>query len=61
MNIEKYILAVITTNPKKVPSGTGVFHCENKEEMERVATNLEAILDGIAHGLTEELYVIVKH
>lgn len=61
MNLEKYILAIITTNPKKVPSGSAVFHCDSKEEMEEVAKNLEAILDGIAHLLTEELYVIVSH
>ena len=61
MELEKYILAVITTNPKKVPAGTGVFFCDNKEEMESVAANLEAILDGIAHALSEDLYVIVKH
>lgn len=61
MNLEKYILAVITTNRNKVASGTGVFYCDSKEEMEHITANLEAILDGIAHGLTEELYVIVKH
>ncbi|KAF0818819.1 MULTISPECIES: capping complex subunit for YIEGIA [unclassified Cytobacillus] len=61
MVLEKYILAAITTNPSKVPSGTAVFHCEDKKEMQIIAANLEAILDGIAHALTEELYVIVKH
>jgi len=61
MNIEKMILATITTNPKKVPSGVAVFHCDNKDEMYTIAKNLEAILDGIAHELTEELFVIVKH
>jgi hypothetical protein len=61
MNLEKYILAVITTNRNKVPAGTGVFFCDSKQEMESVAGNLEAILDGIAHALSDELYVIVKH
>jgi hypothetical protein len=61
MVIEKFILAVITTNPKKAPSGAAVFHCDDKKEMEQVAANLEAILDGIAHALTDEMYVIVKH
>jgi hypothetical protein len=61
MNIEKFILAVITTNPQKVPAASAVFHCDSKEEMETIAANLEAILDGIAHALTDELYVIVKH
>ncbi|MDF1507712.1 hypothetical protein PZE06_05880 [Robertmurraya sp. DFI.2.37] len=61
MDFEKFILAVITTNPKKAPSGVAVFHCDNKEEMDEITANLEAILDGIAHSLTEDLYIIVKH
>jgi hypothetical protein len=61
MVIEKYILAVVTTNPKKAPVAAAVFNCDSKEEMENIASNLEAILDGIAHGLSDELYVIVKH
>lgn len=61
MEMDKFILAVVTTNPKKVPSGVAVFHCEGKEEMEKITTNLEAILDGIAHSLTDEIYIIVKH
>jgi len=61
MALDKFILAAITTNPKKVPSGVAVFHCDSKEEMDKITTNLEAILDGIAHSLTEDLYVIVKH
>ncbi|HEO8422293.1 capping complex subunit for YIEGIA [Niallia sp. FSL W8-0635] len=61
MNLEKYILASITTDPKKVAPGCGVFYCENTTEMEKVATNLEAILDGIAHKIGEEVYIIVKH
>lgn len=61
MDLEKYILATITTNPNKVPAGATVFHCASKEEMEKITANLEAILDGIAHALTDEIYVIVKH
>ncbi|KEF40557.1 hypothetical protein M670_00584 [Schinkia azotoformans MEV2011] len=61
MNLEKYILAIITTNPKKAAGSTAIFPCETNEEMEFVAANLEAILDGIAHRLTDELYIIVKH
>ncbi|MBP2240690.1 hypothetical protein J2Z40_001249 [Cytobacillus eiseniae] len=61
MVLEKYILAVITTNPSKIPAAPAVFSCDSKEEMESIAGNLEAILDGIAHALNDELYVIVKH
>ncbi|WP_230505222.1 capping complex subunit for YIEGIA [Sutcliffiella rhizosphaerae] len=61
MELEKYILAIITTNPAKVAGGSPIFLCHSKEEMEFVSANLEAILDGIAHGLGEELFIIVKH
>ncbi|PLS16361.1 hypothetical protein CVD28_18010 [Bacillus sp. M6-12] len=61
MPVEKYILAVVTTNPQKVPSGAHIFHCQDKKEMDHFAANLEAILDGIAHSLSDEVYIIVKH
>ncbi|MHC0036105.1 capping complex subunit for YIEGIA [Pseudoneobacillus sp. C159] len=61
MVIEKYILAVVTTNLKKAPMAPAVFHCDTNVEMETLAASLEAILDGIAHALSEELYIIVKH
>lgn len=61
MSFNKVILACITTNPKKVPSGMAVFHCDSIEEMDAIAKKLEAILDGIAHLLTEDIIVIVKH
>lgn len=61
MTIEKVILAVLTTNPKKAPSGIAVFHCNDDQEMYKIGAGLEAILDGIAHKLTEEIMIIVKH
>lgn len=61
MILEKAILATITTNKNKVTAGHSIFICESKEEMEDVAANLEAILDGISHSLGEDLYIIVKH
>lgn len=61
MTHEKVILAVVTTNEQKVAGGAPIFTCETKEEMEQIAANLEAILDGIAHELTEQLFIIVKH
>ncbi|ALC81430.1 MULTISPECIES: capping complex subunit for YIEGIA [Bacillus] len=60
-SLEKYILAVVTTNHKRVIGGTAVFFCENDEEMALYAKNLEAILDGIAHGIGDDLFLIVKH
>ncbi|MDQ0161520.1 capping complex subunit for YIEGIA [Bacillus alveayuensis] len=61
MIIEKSILAVITTDATKVQGSTSVFICKDREEMDIFAKNLEAILDGIAHAIGEDLYVIVKH
>ncbi|CDQ19486.1 hypothetical protein SAMN05192559_104287 [Halobacillus karajensis] len=61
MKMEKAILASVTTQENKVHGSAAVFKCETKEEMEAVAANLEAILDGIAHALSDQLYIIVKH
>lgn len=61
MPIEKIILAVVTTNTNKISSGLAVFHCDSQEEMYSISSRLEAILDGIAHKLTEEIIIIVKH
>lgn len=61
MMLESYILAVVTTTPEKLAGGAPSFVCESIEEMEFVANNLEAILDGIAHRLQESVYIIVKH
>lgn len=61
MIIEKAVLAAITTNERKVSGGTPVFLCDDKKEMDNVAANLEAILDGISHALSDELYIVVKH
>jgi hypothetical protein len=59
--LEKYILAIITTDETKAAGGTAIFICKTQEEMNFYAKNLEAILDGIAHGIGEDLYIIVKH
>lgn len=61
MNIEKAVLAVITTDQKKISGGAPIFICDSNDEMDKVAANLEAILDGISHALSDKLYVIVKH
>ncbi|MBO9128255.1 hypothetical protein [Bacillus sp. 165] len=60
-SLTKCILAVITTDDSKFAGGAPLFTCESVEEMEFVAANLEAILDGIAHRLQENVYIIVKH
>ena len=54
--LESVILAVITTTPEKFAGGAPLFTCESKEELEFVANNLEAILDGIASLTRECIY-----
>ncbi|WLR43748.1 hypothetical protein LC087_06355 [Bacillus carboniphilus] len=61
MIIEKAILAIVTIKPDKVAGGAPVFICETKEEMDNYAKNIEAILDGIAHAVDEDVYMVVKH
>ncbi|SHF57154.1 capping complex subunit for YIEGIA [Ornithinibacillus halophilus] len=61
MNIEKAVLAVITTNKPKIDGGAPIFICDNDQELQQMAANLEAITDGIAHALSDEIYIIVKH
>ncbi|WP_170007487.1 capping complex subunit for YIEGIA [Bacillus fonticola] len=61
MTLEKFILAAITTDPEKAPTGCAVFHVDSVEELHKVALNLEAILDGIAHLVSEEVFVVVRH
>jgi hypothetical protein len=61
MILEKFILAIITTNPNKVGGGTSIFICDTVQEMDDFAKNVEAITDGIAHKLSEDVYIVVKH
>lgn len=48
-------------NAREICGGAPLFICESTEELEFVANNLEAILDGIAHRLQDNVYIIVKH
>ncbi|WP_347549834.1 hypothetical protein ABFG93_20415 [Pseudalkalibacillus hwajinpoensis] len=61
MIFEKAILATVTLDASRVPVGANVFVCVSDEEMNSVAADLEAILDGIAHKLSNDVYIIVKH
>ncbi|WP_243290076.1 hypothetical protein [Bacillus sp. FJAT-47783] len=61
MILEKSILAVITTDQTKLQGSVATFICKDREEMDLFAKNLEAILDGIAHAIGEDVYVVVKH
>ncbi len=59
--LERVILAIVTTNQEKVGGGAPIFSCKNNEEKNSVASNLEYILDAIAHEVNEEIIILVKH
>lgn len=61
MELEKAILAIVTTKSEKVKGGAPIFICETLDELASISVNLEAILDGITHQLTDDLFIIVKH
>lgn len=59
-SLTKVILSVITTNRNRA-AGERLSFCNDQKEMELFAKNLEAILDGIAHKIGDDVYLIVKH
>ena len=60
--INKYILAIVTTDKNKVLySGVPVFYCNDEEEKELVASNLTRITNGMFHDLGNGVYIIVRH
>ncbi|GAB7388179.1 hypothetical protein BSNK01_20160 [Bacillaceae bacterium] len=61
--LEKYILAIVTTekNREKVGGGAPLFFAEDEEELQKTAFTLEKILDGMAHDLHNGVIIIVKH
>jgi len=59
--LDKFILAAITTNPNRIPSGTTVFVCDDRKEMDLYVSSFEVILVGITHESTDDVYIIVKH
>lgn len=64
MNVElsKYILAVITTDPRKVNGGGApIFYTESKDEQEKIANFLSRITEGVVHDLDNGVYILVKH
>ncbi len=61
MTFENVVLAALTTSATREISALSFFRCDTVEEMDMLAANLEAILDGIAHKLSEDIYVIVRH
>lgn len=62
VTLNKCILAVVTTNPGKVSSGSiPTFYCESDEELERIASLLTRITNGMVHDLGNGVYILVRH
>lgn len=64
MDINNYILAIITTkkNKNKVDSGaTPVFYADNKEELEYIAQLISRLTISMVHDLGNGVYILIKH
>lgn len=62
MELNKFILAVITLEPEKVGGcGTPIFYAATKEEQDKIATTLARITEGVVHDLENGTYIIIKH
>jgi hypothetical protein len=62
MELEKYILAIITTKPEKVfGGGAPVFISQTEEEQDKIATILARVTDGVIHDLENGVYLLVRH
>lgn len=59
--LQKVILAVITTRAEKIAGGSPIFIADTEEDLQQTAFTLEKILDGIAHEVNADTFIIVKH
>ena len=61
-SISNFILAIVTTDAKKVlPGGCPVILVADQEEQEKTSLLLARILGGIVHDLENGLYFICRH
>lgn len=61
VSIENMILAVITSTPDKVGGSSPIFYAKDEKDLQSIAFTLEKILDGIAHEVTAEIMIVVRH
>ncbi len=62
MELNKFILAIITVEPAKVSGcGAPVFFADSREEQDRIALYLARITEGVIHDLENGVYILVKH
>lgn len=61
LTLEKYVLAVLTTNPQRVAGGVPIFVFNSPEEIQGKIAMFESILGGMGHQVDDEIYVVVRH
>ncbi|MFO7819953.1 MAG: hypothetical protein R6V17_06910 [Halanaerobacter sp.] len=64
MDINNYILAIVTTqqNKNKIASGsTPVFYAKNREELEYIAGLISRLTISMVHDLGNGIYILIKH
>lgn len=59
--VQKPILAIITTSRDQVGGGAPIFYCQSEEEQQQVAFTLERCLDATIHEITPSVLILVKH
>lgn len=55
------LLAIITTQPKRVAGGVPIFIVTDHDELQRKSFTLEKILDGMVHELDPDTLIVVRH
>lgn len=59
--VNKFILAVCTTNKDSVGGSGPIFYCQSDEELQKTSLYLEKILDAMAHEIRPGTMILVKH
>ena len=59
--LEKYVLAVLTTNPSRVSGGVPIFVFKSSEEIQKKIPMFESVLGGMGHQVDQEIYMVVRH
>ncbi|WJH34214.1 hypothetical protein N6H14_30635 [Paenibacillus sp. CC-CFT747] len=55
------IVAVVSTQRDKIAGGAPIFLASDSAERQKLAFELEKILDAMAHELDEETIILVNH
>lgn len=64
MDINNYILAIVTLNEDKdklANGSTPVFYAEDEEELEYITQLISRLTISMAHDLGNGVYILIKH